>query len=131
MSVNSNDSLGVIAAELQMAVVARATGHEGKARVRARRAAGWAIRRWQERRGILDGVQSAHRLLHETSLNRSLPPHICAAAAHLVLRINEEHELPVNSDVLDDARVLVEYFWAPDDDGYHGQSTQSTRTKNA
>ena len=112
MSVISNNLFVDIAAELQMAADARSTGHEGKARVWARRAAGRAIRRWQERRGILEGVQSAHRLLHETSLNSSLPPHICAAAAHLVLRINEEHELPVNSDVLDDARVLVNFFFS-------------------
>ena len=131
MNVKSNDVFAAIAAELQMAASARFSGNEGKARVCARRAAGWAIRGWQERQGILEGVTSAHRLLHEASLDRSFPSHIRAAAAHLVLRITEDHELPINADVLDDARVLVEFFLASDDDRYHTQSTQRTMTKNA
>jgi len=99
-----------------MAATARFGGNEGKARVCARRAAGWAIRGWRERQGIGQRGQSAHRHLQGTALDRSLPAHIRAAAAHLILRIGEDHELPVDADVLDDARVLVNFFLVSDDD---------------
>jgi len=40
-----------VKSELELAVAVRSTGNEGKARVHARRAAGWAIRSWYERQG--------------------------------------------------------------------------------
>ena len=117
MSADSSDAVAAIMAELQMAAAARSGGNEGKARVCARRAAGWAIRGWQVQRGNSELGQSAHRYLQGAALDRSLPAHIRSAATHLVMRINQDHDLPSDSDVLDDARVLVEFFLAPDDYG--------------
>ena len=111
MTANSIDPFVGVTAELQMAVNARSSGNEGKARVCARRAAGWAVRGWRERRGIGNGGQSAHQHLQGAALDRKLPPHIRAAAAHLIMRIDENHELPIGADVLDDARVLVNFFF--------------------
>ncbi len=116
MSADSIDPVAAITAELHMAATARFGGNEGKARVCARRAAGWAIRGWRERQGIGQRGQSAYRHLQGTALDWSLPAHIRAAAAHLILRIGEDHELPVDADVLDDARVLVNFFLVSDDD---------------
>ena len=116
MSADSIDPIADITAELHMAAAARFGGNEGKARVCARRAAGWAIRGWRERQGIGQRGQSAYRHLQGTALDWSLPAHIRAAAAHLILRIGEDHELPVDADVLDDARVLVNFFLVSDDD---------------
>ena len=116
MSADSIDPVAAITAELHMAATARFGGNEGKARVCARRAAGWAIRGWRERQGIGQRGQSAYRHLQGTALDWSLPAHIRAAAARLILRIGEDHELPVDADVLDDARVLVDFFPVSDDD---------------
>jgi len=115
MTAKLIDPVAAITAELQMAVAARASGNEGKARVCARRAAGWAVCGWREQRGIGRRDQSAHGHLQTAALDRSLPAHIRVAAAHLIRRINEDHELPIEGDVLDDARVLVDFFLASDD----------------
>jgi len=131
MKANSTDPVAAIMAELQMAATERSAGNEGKARVCARRAAGWAVRGWRERRGLGQRGQSAHRYLQGAALDRSLPAHIRAAAAHLVLRINEDHALPIDADVLDDAQVLVDFFLALDDDSWRTNSTRRTMTKNA
>ena len=117
MSVDSSGAVAAIMAELQMAATARSGGKEGKARVCARRAAGWAIRGWQVQRDNGVRGQSAHWYLQGAAVDRSLPAHIRSAAMHLVLRINQDHDLPTDSDVLDDAQVLVEFFLALDDNG--------------
>ena len=114
MKIDSTDAVAAITTELQMAATARSGGNEGKARVCARRAAGWAIRGWLKRRGLRQRGQSAHRYLQGAVLDRSLPAHIRTSAAHLVLRINEDHALPIDADVLDDTQVLVDFFLALD-----------------
>ena len=130
MKANTIDPVAAIVAELQMAATARSGGNEGKARVCARRAAGWAIRGWMERRGVRQRGQSAHRYLEGAKLDRSLPAHIRTAAAHLVIRINEDHVLPIDADVLDDARVLVDFFLALDDDSWRTHPTRRIMMKN-
>ena len=131
MKADSIDPVAAIKAELHMAATARSGGNEGKARVCARRAAGWAIRGWLKRRGLRQRGQSAHRYLEGAVLDRSLPAHIRTSAAHLVLRINEDHALPIDADVLDDAQVLVDFFLALDDDSWRTHSTPRIMTKNA
>ena len=40
----------------------------------------------------------------------SVPAHIREAASHLILRITIHHELPIETDILDDARLVARYF---------------------
>ena len=40
----------------------------------------------------------------------SIPGHIREASSHLILRITVHHELPIENDMLDDARLVVNYF---------------------
>ena len=99
-----------IASELELAVAARSTYNEGKARVHARRAAGWAIRSWYVRQGCTNRRKSAFSYLQGVSNDLSIPGHIREASSHLILRITVHHELPIENDMLDDARLVVNYF---------------------
>ena len=96
--------------ELELAVAARFSGNEGKTRVHARRAAGWAIGVWCERHGRSKKGQSAFAYLQGVSIDLSVPKYVREAAANLVLRITVHHELPVETDILDDARLVATYF---------------------
>ena len=110
MWADSNNLITAITSELQMAEIAHCEGNKGKARVCARRAAGWAIRVWQTQHGIVQREQSAYRHLQVTATDDTLPVYIQAAAGNLITRINEEHNLPVDVDFLGDARVLIDFF---------------------
>jgi len=99
-----------VQSELELAVAVRSTGNEGKARVHARRAAGWAIRSWYARQGCSKKGHSAFSYLQGVSNDLSVPGHIREAASHLILRITVDHELPIENDILDDARLVARYF---------------------
>jgi hypothetical protein len=92
--------------ELQMAAEARARGNEGQARVCARRAAGVAVREYFLRRGISSHVSSAFDLLRALLDIPELPDEARRAAEYLTLRVNEEFKLPVNADLVEEARTL-------------------------
>ncbi|MEE3255477.1 MAG: hypothetical protein VX199_07240, partial [Chloroflexota bacterium] len=72
-----------VKSELELAVAVRSTGNEGKARVHARRAAGWAIRSWYARQGCSKKGQSAFSYLQSVSNDSSVPGHIREAVSHL------------------------------------------------
>jgi HEPN domain-containing protein len=94
--------------ELKRAKTARARGNEGQARVCARRAAGIAIREYYARRGQSLRTPSAYDLLTLLGDDPRIPPDLKQAAAHLTLRVTEEFKLPVDVDLLDEARKLCE-----------------------
>lgn len=93
--------------ELQAAEAARAEGNEGKARVCARRAAGYAIRAFyrQSRGGTWTG--SALQQLKTLRDDEAQPESLRAAAQRLTAQVNHDHAMPFQEDVLDDARLLV------------------------
>ncbi len=97
-----------IKVELKTAEDARARGNEGQARVCARRAAGIAIREYLTRRGIPPFTRSAYDLLHLIQEEPSLSPDLKLIADHLTLRITEEHKLPVEADLIAEARKFCE-----------------------
>jgi hypothetical protein len=92
--------------ELQMAAEARARGNEGQARVCARRASGVVVREYFLRHGISSRVSSAFDLLRALLDIPELPEEARQAAEHLTLRVNEEFKLPVNADLVEEARTL-------------------------
>jgi len=92
--------------ELQMAADARARGNEGQARVCARRAAGVVIREYFLRRGALIRISSAFDLLQAFMDFPEIPEEARRAATTLTLRVNEQFKLPVNADLVEEARVL-------------------------
>lgn len=94
--------------EFERAEAARARGNEGQARVCARRAAGIAIREYYARRGQILRTPSAYDLLQLLAEEPQLHQNIKQAARYLTLRVTEEFKLPVDVDLLDEARKLCD-----------------------
>jgi HEPN domain-containing protein len=97
-----------IKAEFEMAEKARAHGNEGQARVCARRAAGIAIREYLQRQGTHPPSVSAYDLLNQIKGDPDLSPDLKQIADHLTLRVTEEFKLPVNADLVAEARLFCE-----------------------
>src|SRR6266496_4918890 len=93
-----------IDSEFEKAEQARARGNEGQARVCARRAAGIAIREYLTRRGIHPPSVSAYDLLNLIKDDPHLSADLKLIADHLTLRVTEEFKLPVNADLVAEAR---------------------------
>ena len=97
-----------IEAEFEKAEQARARGNEGQARVCARRAAGIAIREYLTRRGIRPPSVSAYDLLNLLKEDPRLSSDLKLIADHLTLRVTEEFKLPVDADLIAEARKFCE-----------------------
>lgn len=95
-----------IAREFDRAEKARQAGNEGQARVCARRAAGIAIREYLGRRGLPARNPSAYELLGLLTDLPDAPPDAKQAAVMLTLRVTESFTLPVDVDLLEEARRL-------------------------
>lgn len=93
-----------IETEFKRAAEARARGNEGQARVCARRAAGIAIREYFMRQGIKPHSVSAYDLLNQIREDPLLSPDLKRIADHLTVRVTEEFKLPVNVDLIAEAR---------------------------
>jgi hypothetical protein len=94
--------------EFEKAAEARAKGNEGQARVCARRAAGIAIREYFNRRGVRVLSTSAYDLLNLLKNEPHLSQDLKRIADHLTLRVTEEFKLPVDVDLVAEARKLCE-----------------------
>lgn len=97
-----------IDSELEKATQARALNNEGQARVCARRAAGIAIREYLSRQGIRPPSTSAYDLLNLLKDDPRLSPDLKQIADHLTLRVTEEFKLPVDADLVAEARKFCE-----------------------
>lgn len=95
-------------AEFENAEQARARGNEGQARVCARRAAGIAVREYLLRRGVRPPSVSAYDLLNQLKEDPDLSLALKQIADHLTLRVTEEFKLPVNADLIAEARTFCE-----------------------
>lgn len=96
--------------EFERAQQARSNGNEGQARVCARRAAGIAIRDYYTRKGTPLPSRSAHDLLNLIKEEAPLPPDLKLVADHLTLRVTEEFKLPVEADLVAEAKLLCDWF---------------------
>ena len=97
-----------IQAEFEKAERARARGNEGQARVCARRAAGIAIREYLSRAGLRPPSTSAYDLLNLIKEEPLLSPELKLVADHLTLRVTEEFKLPVNVDLVEEAKQFCD-----------------------
>lgn len=94
--------------ELEDANRARIDDNEGRARVCARRAAGWAVsftRSLNEEREI---ESNAYDMLQWLAQHMDTPDAVRAAATRLTTRVSHEHTLPFPEDPLEDAGMIVE-----------------------
>ena len=91
-----------------MALAARGRGNEGQARVCARRAAGVAVREYFLRLGIPIVNPGAYDLLQKLVSFDDIPIRARQAAECLTVRVTGEFQLPVDADLLEEARILAE-----------------------
>jgi len=94
--------------ELIDAEQARIDGNEGRARVCARRAAGWAV---SFTRSLNEGREieaNAYEMLQWLAQQADTADAVRAAAARLTVRVSLDHTLPFPEDPLEDARMIVE-----------------------
>lgn len=94
--------------EFERAEAARVRGNEGQARVCARRASGIAIREYYTRRGKHVRTPSAYDLLNLLTEDPHLSTELKQAARYLTLRVTEEFKLPVDVDLVAEARKLCD-----------------------
>ena len=97
-----------IQAEFEKAAQARERGNEGQARVCARRAAGIAIREYLSRDGIRPPSTSAYDLLNLIKEDPLLPSDLRLFADHLTVRVTEEFKLPVDVDLVKEAKQFCD-----------------------
>ena len=93
-----------VEAEFERADQARVRENEGQARVCARRAAGIAIREYLSRRGIRPPSTSAYDLLNLIKEDAALSLDLRLIADHLTVRVTEEFKLPLDVDLVAEAR---------------------------
>lgn len=103
-----DEVLAKLEMEFNRAMQARANGNEGQARVCARRAAGIAVREYLIRKGDHPGNASAYDLLSRLKDDPLLSSGLRLIADHLTLRVTEEFKLPVNADLVAEARKLCD-----------------------
>ena len=96
-----------IETELQDAEHFRRLGKEGRARVCARRAAGFAARDFLTRHGYRLRSTSAYAALQALMDFPGLAPDLRTAVMHLTMRLTESFILPVDADLIADARFLI------------------------
>ncbi|MCH8095225.1 MAG: hypothetical protein IH953_11605 [Chloroflexi bacterium] len=97
------DSKARIEAELAYARAARKHGKEGRARVSARRAAGWAVATHYPDTSQRDAYSLLLWLERNTEVSRELR----SAAGRLTEQVKEDHQLPHSEDPLEDAEMIV------------------------
>ncbi|MCC7118728.1 MAG: hypothetical protein IT310_09400 [Anaerolineales bacterium] len=97
-------------AEFEKATQARIKQNEGQARVCARRAAGVAIREHFARLGNKLPNSSAMDLLKILKEEAQLPADMEQIVDHLGLRVTEEFTLPIQADLVAEARVLCRWL---------------------
>ena len=95
--------------ELAYARAAREHGKEGRARVCARRAAGWAIAiHYADQQSTLaERPRSALSQLRWLGAHKGTPLNLRKAANRLTEQINVDHDLPHEEDPLEDAELIV------------------------
>jgi hypothetical protein len=103
-----DDSIAAIRAELVEAEKWRKSGKEGRARVCARRAAGWAIQFYIENRLEESTSLNAYQLLGWFRSRKEVPEALREAAKRLYVRVTPAGSLPHPNDPLQDAGAIID-----------------------
>ncbi len=95
------------AREMKMAEKARQEGNEGKARVCARRAAGIVAAEYMKRRGVSTPHMTAYERVKLLGTWPDAPAGVTEVVAHMTTRVNADYRLPVDADLVAEARWLA------------------------
>ncbi len=102
------ETLAQAEAELAKADIARSTGFEGRARAGARRAAGMVARSFLAKQGTPIGTGSAYDILQFLRDQPDTTKEIQLVIDHLLMRVNEDHQLPIQVDLIAETRWLIQ-----------------------
>jgi hypothetical protein len=94
--------------ELEDAKRARIEGNEGRARVCARRAAGWAVSVTRSLTEECDIEANAYDMLQWLTQQADTPDAVRSAATRLTTRVSHDHTLPFPEDPIEDAWIIVQ-----------------------
>lgn len=107
VGVETDAMLEKIHAEMDRATEARANGNEGQARVCARRAAGWAVGIFGQKRLGEESRWHAYQNLIWLQSQEKISVDLREAAIRLTTRVDVDHALPHTEDPLEDARMII------------------------
>lgn len=107
IGMGANVMLEKIHAEMDRAREARADGNEGKTRVCARRAAGWAVGVYGQEQLGEDSRWHAYYNLIWLQSQEKISADVREAAIRLTTRVDVDHTLPHVEDPLEDARMII------------------------
>lgn len=93
--------------ELKMAQDSRSAGNEGRARVCARRAAGVMLGEYFRQENLPDPGPSAYDRLKYFVNILSVPEKIRETAQHFILKIDFDHNLPIQADLIAETEWLA------------------------
>jgi len=96
--------------ELLLAKQSRLEGNEGRARVCARRAAGAAVKEYLGKFGKIHKQENAIQSLLLLAQMEKLPVRVQEAVDWLVQRVNQDHNLPPEVDLIYEAGIVIEYI---------------------
>ena len=96
--------------ELLLAKQSRLEGNEGRARVCARRAAGAAVKEHLIKTGINKEQNNAIQSLLILAQIETLPARVQEAVDWLVQRVNQDHKLPPEVDLIHEAGIVIKYI---------------------
>jgi len=95
--------------ELENARSARNAGNEGRARVCARRAAGFAIAWMRNSNGKQVNENDSLNLLRSIETDEVVPAEVRDACKRLTAKVTADFRYPFPTDPIDDARIIIEY----------------------
>ena len=105
--MKENSLLVRIKLELDQAHQFRALGNEGRARVCARRAAGWAVAAFRQKTSGAGKQPNAYHQLRWFRNLEEVSIELRGAADRLITHVTPSHELPHREDPLEDAEMIV------------------------
>lgn len=93
--------------ELEMAESARLNGNEGRARVCARRAAGYVTGEYLSRNDITLDTESALERLRYLFSSPGINSQQRETIEHFLIHTTPEHQLPIDADLIADVHLLA------------------------
>lgn len=107
MSVTWQD---IVEHEMLSAREAQQANHDGRSRVSARRAAGYAVKEYFRLCDPSESTDNIYHLLHRFSEYPGLPDDILTIARHLCQRVDENHSLPGEINLISETELLISYL---------------------
>jgi len=96
--------------ELLLAKQSRLEGNEGRARVCARRAAGAAVKEYLLKKGFIQNQENAIQSLQFLARMDTLPVRVQEAVDWLVQRVNQDHNMPPEVDLIHESGIVIKYI---------------------